>query len=125
MSSSELTVSLDVDELAILPQKSSVEELLTSTESCRYELLPRREQRASEISKHTIGPVAGSPWPAEWRVDPLVTMRSVNLFKMLGAYYFPAFGVLIDRQGRAMRASMSVKSRAILTPPLKPSIALM
>jgi capsular polysaccharide biosynthesis protein len=116
MSSSELTVSLNVDELAILPQKSSVEELLERAESCRYELLPKREQRASEISQGTIGAVAGSPRPTWWTPDPLITMRSVNLFRILGTYYFPAFGVLIDRQGRALHASMSEAS--YLTPDL-------
>lgn len=116
MAAPELTVSLNVDERAILPPKSSVEELLESRESCRYELLPARDMRASEISGNTVGAVAGPAQPPWWEPDPRVELRSVNLFRILGAYYFPAFGVVLDRHGRALRAPM--EQAAYLTPDL-------
>ncbi len=110
MVDNELVLSLNVDELAVLPEKPSVEELLAYEGSCRTQLVPEVISLASAISEGAVGAVAGPYRPDSWSPDPPVTMRSVNLFKVQGAYYFPEYGVLIDRMGRAMRSSMSQAS---------------
>jgi capsular polysaccharide biosynthesis protein len=106
----DLPISLGVDELTVLPEKSSVDQLLTSETSCRVELLPTLSLPASVIAKGSIGPVAGSPRAEWWSPDPVIAMRAVNLFRILGAYYFPEFGVVVDREGRAMHSSMAEAS---------------
>jgi capsular polysaccharide biosynthesis protein len=106
MSVPDIILSLNADEMAILPEKSSVAEFLAYEDSCRIELLPKADGRASVISKDSIGPVAGSPIPSWWESDPLIKMKPVNLFKIRDAFYFPAYGVLIDRNGHALRSPM-------------------
>ncbi len=110
MIADDIVLSLDTDEMAVLPETSSIEEFLAHDGSCRTQLLPEMTARASAISKGTVGPVAGSRRPDWWDPDPSVTMQSVNLFRVRGAHYFPAYGVLIDRMGRAMRSTMAQAS---------------
>jgi capsular polysaccharide biosynthesis protein len=116
MSRPDIVLSLQADEMALLPERSSIAEFLASEDSCRTELLPKTVGWASAISKGAVGTVAGSPIPFWWKSDPLITMRPVNLFKIHGAHYFPRFGVLIDQGGHALRSSMSEAS--YLTPDL-------
>lgn len=116
MNAPDIVLSLNADEMAILPERSSIAEFLASEGSCRIELLPKTVGFASALSKDSVGPVAGSPIPSWWKADPLITMRPVNLFKIHDAYYFPGFGVLIDREGRAPRSPMAEAS--YLTPDL-------
>src|SRR5262245_450845 len=100
-------ISLNADEMTLLPETSSVEELLAYDGSCRTQLVPEVTGLASAISEGAVGCVAG-PWrPEWWDANPQVVMRSVNLFKIRNAHYFPDYGVLIDETGRAMRSSMA------------------
>lgn len=110
MSAPNIILSLNADEMAILPERPLIAEFLASEGSCRAELLPRTTGLASAFSKGSVGPVAGSWLPSFWKADPLITMRPVNLFKIDGAYYFPKFGVLIDQGGRVPRSSMGEAS---------------
>ena len=110
MAPSDLVVSLDVDETAVLPETPSVEALLASPDSCRTQLLPKIQLPASALSKGTVGAAGGVTDSDKWDPDPIITMRSVHLFKIRGAHYFPDYGDVIDRQGRAMRSSMGQAS---------------
>jgi capsular polysaccharide biosynthesis protein len=96
------------DELEVLPECSSIGELLDQgSERGRWELLPPREQRASDWYPGSVGSKGGDFDPDWWSDDPIIQSNAVHLFRLRDAYYFPRFGVVISAEGEAMKTSMA------------------
>ena len=113
----DLRVTLNVHDVNLCPPLASVADVLGAGRHARVELLPRFAGPASAVSSVPIGPVAGSWRPNDWADDPSIRRFAVNLCKLAGAYYFPRYGVLVDRDGNAPRAPMAQATYA--TPDLR------
>ncbi len=105
-----IPLTLRADELEILPDTPSIQHLLNHEGSCRTQLIPSASRQASAISKRTVGSVAGTFRPGWWEENPEVLLQAVHLFRVTGAYFFPAFGVIISEFGMVMNCSMDEAS---------------
>lgn len=102
-----LNVKLNVREVDLFPRVGSVADAVAGAGHAGVQLLRRYVGPASAVSGAPVGPAGGSWRPEGWADDPQLQRAAVTLYKLAGAYYFPRFGVLIDRHGNAPRAAMA------------------
>lgn len=89
-----------VDELAAFPEVASFEELLNSQTSCRFEILPATAVSVSNLFSAPGSSVHDGEAPAPpWWDDDSPALAPVYVVRVVGAYYFPDFGVLASDAG--------------------------
>ena len=111
-----LPLQLRVDEVSTLPRVATVADLRASPVSCSTALLPRLAEPAAALfpgawSRHD-GEV---PAPAWWS-ETESYIGHLDLFKVRDALLFPAWGVVVARDGAVMRLTM--EEAAYVTPDL-------
>lgn len=111
-----LPLRLSVDEVSTLPRVDSVAALRASPVSCFAELLPRRPDPAADLFPDAWSRHGGEVPPPAWWSDTEAHIGALNLFKLRDVLFFPAWGVVVARDGGVMRLTM--EEAAYATPDL-------
>lgn len=105
-----------VDEVSALPRLDSVAALAASPVSCSAELLPRRTEPAAALFPGAWSRHGGEVPPPDWWSETESYVGQLDIFKLRDALLFPAWGVVVLRNGDVMRLTM--EEAAYVTPDL-------
>ena len=109
-----IDINLDVDEASICGTATTLQEFLEADRNCRYRILERPANLPLEITPTAfLGDLDHNP---HWRFSK-ARLSELYLFKIKDAFVFPAFGVVVTKNGHALRHSMG--EAAFRTPNLE------
>ena len=81
-----LPLTLNVDEIGVLPQVSSIEELRDAPFSCFTEVLPHRQGAVAALFPGSSSHHAGEIEAPDWWSDTEAELRVLHLFKIRNAW---------------------------------------